>query len=470
MKCLNCHTEIGLLINLKKGFHSSDNVISKECKDCHSDHFGRKFQIIKFDKNKFDHSLSGFNLLGKHKNLDCEKCHNKEFIQSTEIRKRKKTFLGLEQTCNTCHEDYHKAQLKNDCESCHDFNAFAPATKFDHSNSKFKLNGKHLSVACVNCHPVNITQNSKFQKFIGISFKSCENCHKDPHNNRLGKDCKSCHTTDGFNILASNQKFNHSLTRFPLIGLHQQVNCDKCHKPNVKKLSFTNCLDCHTDFHKGQFVENDCSNCHSELGFSPSKFSIIQHDKSRFKLTGAHISIPCNECHYKEKQWIFKIQDLSCISCHNNIHKDFISPKFLGDNKCENCHTTDSWKDVTFDHNKTKFNLLGKHKEINCSSCHFKNFKNERKQVFINLSFECSSCHKDNHQDQFSSNGKTECQRCHTFDNWQISIFNHSNTRFKLDGQHEKVPCIKCHTQSIINSVKTIKYKFEDISCKSCHL
>ena len=52
-KCLDCHKEIATRINARKGYHASAEVRAKDCIKCHSDHHGRKFQMIHFDPDKF---------------------------------------------------------------------------------------------------------------------------------------------------------------------------------------------------------------------------------------------------------------------------------------------------------------------------------------------------------------------------------------------------------------------------------
>src|SRR5512139_2822916 len=54
-KCLTCHTEIKERVDANKGYHSSSEVKAKSCVACHNDHHGRTFEIIRFDKQNFDH-------------------------------------------------------------------------------------------------------------------------------------------------------------------------------------------------------------------------------------------------------------------------------------------------------------------------------------------------------------------------------------------------------------------------------
>jgi hypothetical protein len=85
-KCLACHTELKVRIDQKKGYHVSAEVKSKQCASCHNDHHGLTFQIIRIDKDKFNHNLSGYKLTGAHSRKKCEDCHKPAFITDIKIK------------------------------------------------------------------------------------------------------------------------------------------------------------------------------------------------------------------------------------------------------------------------------------------------------------------------------------------------------------------------------------------------
>ena len=82
--------------------------------------------MIRFDKDAFDHNLTGYLLEGQHDVIDCKECHAPDNINDLELKKRENTFLGLNKECLSCHEDFHQQTLSSDCISCHDFSAFRP--------------------------------------------------------------------------------------------------------------------------------------------------------------------------------------------------------------------------------------------------------------------------------------------------------------------------------------------------------
>ena len=471
--CLNCHGEIKKLQNNNEGYHSSADVKNKNCWKCHSEHNGRDFKIINFYPDKFDHSKAGFVLLGKHSQIKCSDCHQKKYIKQSNLMNRKNTYLGLSSKCVSCHEDYHQNTLGTNCSSCHDYNNFKTAAKFNHDSAKFKLTGAHEKVECDKCHQKGKRNGKDFQVFKGVKFSGCENCHKDIHNGKLGSNCQSCHTVTSFNAV-NKGAFDHSKTNFPLLGRHTSVKCNDCHKGGIgKKLLFGQCINCHTDYHHGDFTKNgkpaDCEQCHNVNGFSPSTFTLEDHGKINFVLTGSHLAVSCRSCHFVQSSWHFKNIGMNCIDCHKNIHGSELTNSFLPDNNCTKCHVTESWKSISFDHNTTKFKLEGKHKDVTCRKCHVTEKNGITVYAFKSLDARCETCHKDIHMGQFAENGNTNCLRCHYFGNWKPVKFDHNKTKFALEGAHKKIDCSKCHTSEKQNGVAFIKYKLKEFKCAFCH-
>lgn len=455
------------------GYHSSSEVKGKNCSGCHSEHHGRNFRIVNFNPNSFDHNKTGFSLTGKHSKTDCKKCHKADFITDNKLKKKKETYLGLVSYCYSCHEDVHQKTLSDNCSECHNTEAFKPAAKFDHSKAAFKLTGAHIKVECIGCHKVETKNGKKYQAFKNIPFQNCNSCHQDVHKGSFGQNCSSCHVSVSFKQINSSA-FDHNKTKFPLIGKHKFVGCNSCHKaPSGYKMKFTLCTDCHTDFHKAQFVVNNitqnCADCHSENGFRPSSFTLEMHNKTKFQITGAHLATPCESCHYQQNTWQFKGIQIECISCHENIHTNELKAEYLPNNDCRNCHQTESWNTINFDHSKTAFPLLGKHSSVSCGSCHRKTENELSLIIFSSVKKECESCHQDVHFNQFETEGVSDCSSCHSFENWKPEKFDHNKTKFNLDGAHKNIECYKCHPKVEQNGTTFIKFKLEEFKCATCH-
>jgi predicted CXXCH cytochrome family protein len=473
-KCLACHTEIQGRLSVQEGYHVSSEVKGKDCTVCHSDHHGKNFQMIRMDEGKFDHSQTGYTLSVPHSKKQCSDCHNAKFITDQKIKTKKYTRLGLGTSCLGCHVDYHQKTLSSDCSTCHNSDVFKPASKFNHETTKFRLSGRHVTVDCSKCHKVENVAGKKFQDFRVAEY-NCSSCHKDPHQNKFGLNCSQCHSEESFAVVKGVKGFDHNNTDYKLQDKHLTVNCKSCHKTKITDpLKFKLCTDCHTDYHKQQFASNgqspDCSKCHSVKGFTLFSFTTDQHNISSFPLEGAHLAIPCTDCHRKQKEWSFKRIGNKCNDCHKDIHQNQINTRFYPDGDCKICHTMASWDDIKFDHSKTEFNLTGEHLKTNCKSCHLiKASDGTTQQKFSGLPVNCSLCHQDKHSGQIEKSGVTNCSECHDTDNWKASKFNHNSTAFKLDGKHVNVPCIKCHKPQQEGSFFFVRYKLKVFTCESCH-
>jgi hypothetical protein len=322
-------------------------------------------------------------------------------------------------------------------------------------------------------------KGKEFQTFKGVAFESCNTCHADVHKGKLGLNCLECHTINSFTKLRDASSFNHNSTNYPLIGQHQKVDCKKCHiKAYTQPIKHDRCDDCHVDFHKGDFVTQnqnpDCKQCHTvDKPFTFSLYTIDEHNKSDFVLTGSHMASPCFLCHKPNERWSFKNLGSRCSDCHKNSHTGVMSETFLTLETCKNCHNTEVWSSINFDHNKTKWKLNGKHTEVSCRKCHYKTGSDSTQivQIFKNLSSQCTSCHKSIHGETFQDGETATCSQCHSDQKpWNEVTFNHNTTKFVLDGAHEKVSCTKCHKyQPMAQNTKYLQFKMESYKCIDCH-
>ncbi len=510
-KCLSCHTEIKTRVDKKQGYHASEKVYKKSCILCHSEHHGRKYEIVRFKEQGFDHNATGYKLEGKHAEKQCRDCHKPAFITDPLVKKKNFTFLGLNRDCRAaCHDDCHQGTLSPNCLECHTFNAFKPAPKFNHSKAAFALKGKHQQVECNKCHTLTTANGKEFRKYKGIPFAGCASCHKDVHDNKFGQRCADCHTEESFRAIKNTSGFNHNLTNFKLEGKHENVACRSCHKGNLTDaLKHDQCSDCHTDYHKGEFKDKspapDCKACHTVEGFDITLFTVEQHQQADFKLEGAHRAVPCFACHQKPERWKFRQIGETCNDCHKDIHEGNLDPKYYPEKNCRECHSAESWRQITFNHNKTKFPLTGKHEAQSCRSCHLakaqtqtnnklqeaasdkeakskdaaiskdavnsKDASTPGKEImlFTGLKSECQSCHTDEHEGQFAENNITNCASCHVPDGWPQTTFDHNNARFQLDGRHKAVACNKCHPLVEQGQRTYVLYKTGKIRCADCH-
>jgi hypothetical protein len=384
---------------------------------------------------------------------NCKECH---------VRFNKEAQTGL---CSDCHkevkadvlkhEGFHGRLDEKECRVCHTEHKGRGAkivvldtNSFDHAKTDFPLLGAHQKqekVKCKDCHD----PKKKYRE----APSACNDCHSkvDKHKGSLGTDCKSCHNERDW----KDTKFNHSLekTHFALLGKHVDVKCSKCHIDSTKfKGAPHECVACHikADKHKGQYGKK-CETCHVERDWKKITFD---HDtKTKFKLLGKHDEVKCVSCH-KTPLYAKEKTPTTCIACHR---KDDVHKGTFGD-KCESCHSEEKWKSAKFNHDKdTKFPLLGKHVTTKCDACH----KPELKATATKIATTCIGCHKkdDKHKESFG----TKCESCHKEKDWKEISFDHTrDTKYVLNGKHEKVKCIACHTG------KLYQQKLSQ-DCISCH-
>lgn len=377
----------------------------------------------------------------------CEKCHT-PFQRATQTK-----------LCLDCHDKvdadrrrrrgFHAKNptaAKAECRHCHsehkgidaDITGLDKST-FDHAQTDYPLKGRHVGVACEACHE----QGKPYR----AAKLDCIGCHKkdDPHKTRLGERCETCHNVEGWQKTST---FDHDKTKFPLVEAHKKVACDKCHAGEVYKGVPTVCSGCHTlqDVHKGAYGTK-CEACHVSSKWKTIKFD---HDRdTKFPLKGGHKTAKCAACHLDN---IYTVRiSKTCSGCHGrqDPHKGT-----LGTN-CAKCHNETSWiARVAFDHDLTKFPLIGLHAAVGCASCH-------RTKTYSEAPKTCEACHSDSHH---QGRVGSACVRCHTPNGWKLWVFDHArDARFELTGAHRSLDCHACH------KVKGAKRVPVPKACIACH-
>ncbi len=482
-KCLDCHKEIKTRVSRGAGYHASKEAKGKDCTICHSDHHGRNFDIIRFDKNKFNHNLTGFELTGAHKTIDCRQCHKADYVEDRELKKKPKTYLGLGQKCSSCHEDYHQQTLSGDCAKCHSTTVFAPASKFNHNKTDFPLLGQHKTVDCTKCHQKETRNGKDFQVFAGVKSSNCNTCHTDPHNYNLGTNCKQCHVEQSFTSLAGIKRFDHGETEFPLKGKHRQADCAACHTMNASPTTIfqdrlglrgNDCARCHEDAHDNKFGSR-CAECHNENSFraSPGSLKNFNHARTGFELVGKHTAVDCKKCH-TSGSLTTPLKHYTCDACHTDYHEGQMASILGLSPDCSKCHTEQGFETSFFtiaDHAKTKFPLNGGHAATPCFACHKK--EPEKKWQFRKIGERCVDCHQDIHQGYLDQKFYPDrsCDKCHISSGWVENHFDHNQTRFKLQGAHAKQQCTACHKNDDASAkpVPSPIFANTPMVCSSCH-
>lgn len=404
--CKECHKSDFISDNNLKKRKNTYLGLSENCIPCHEDYHQKTLGVNCSSCHntetfkpaaKFDHSTAAFKLTGAHQKVQCISCHKIEMKNGKEFQ----TFKGIPfQNCISCHKDVHNGSFGQNCSSCHVTASFKQinSAAFDHSRTKFPLVGKHKLVSCNNCH--------RAPSGFKMKFDLCTDCHTDFHKaqfvveNRT-QTCSDCHNENGFRPSTFTIE-RHNKSKFQITGAHLATPCESCHyQQNTWHFKGTgiDCISCHENIHinelKSEYLpENKCSVCHRTESWNTISFD---HNQTNFPLQGKHSSAGCGNCHRKEIdntiKIIFKSVRKECESCHKDIH--FGQFKVEGISDCSRCHSFENWKPEKFDHNKTKFNLEGAHKNIECSKCHPQIEMSSNTFIKFKLEdFKCAACHK----------------------------------------------------------------------------
>jgi hypothetical protein len=103
--CQSCH------VNGQYNGTPTDCYSCHAAQDAHGGQFGTNCGAChnpsSWKNATFDHNNTSFPLIGKHTNLECQKCHGNGVYQGTPTQ------------CSACHEDKHNGENGPDCGACH---------------------------------------------------------------------------------------------------------------------------------------------------------------------------------------------------------------------------------------------------------------------------------------------------------------------------------------------------------------
>lgn len=251
-QCTSCHVD----------YH--DGGMGASCTDCH-DTSSWTIDRTGFESG-FDHSGTGFELMGAHETAPCASCHDAgsppafiemQFAPGSVDREYAQPLV---EDCLSCHVDRHEGAFVNGpggpvCSSCHGEDHWLPSSYdlFRHNEeTTFLLDGAHLATPCGSCH-------SSFDAAVPTTFAveqpTCVGCHStdDPHGSQFAdRECSGCHVTTTFDI----DPFDHDGTRFALDDTHREVPCASCHTADPEAQDpetirytplDTTCRSCHGD-------------------------------------------------------------------------------------------------------------------------------------------------------------------------------------------------------------------------------
>ncbi len=256
-RCLECHTDVGTEIQTGGGLHSA--MLGRgtpagggvECRPCHTEHRGPNGNLTLVDAANFPHDSTGFSLAAHRQTsiaqpVTCSDCHGGDIMRFDPA------------ACGACHVRLDNAYMATHsqafgqaCLECHD-GVDRYGAGFDHNRTAFRLEAKHVQVACRECHA-----GARAPEDFRNTPHACEGCHDEPvfHATLFPTGCDSCHTAGGWAPARYDRPH-----RFPVDHEDAQV-CRDCHDD----LRTYTCAGCHPDREiAGQHLEEgirDFSNC-----------------------------------------------------------------------------------------------------------------------------------------------------------------------------------------------------------------
>jgi hypothetical protein len=198
-------------------------------------------------------------------------------------------------------------------------------------------------------------------------------------------------------------------------------------------MRFEKCTDCHWDAHLGQLQASSyatappgaqpagagktCDRCHGLEGFLPALYEVEDHQKVAYRLDGAHRTVACAACHPKDPRLEAKLPAAQ------------------------------------------RARLEAQHRTVKPSLALL---------AIPRAGKDCRVCHRDPHAGQFQQRQDREgCVGCHGLEGWKPARFDHTrDSRYKLEGKHEKAACASCHRPA---EGGTVRYKPLPLACAGCH-
>ncbi|MCF8413574.1 MAG: hypothetical protein K9G44_09180, partial [Melioribacteraceae bacterium] len=498
--CYSCHptgSEESSFNHSNTGFPLEGAHVANTCEDCHASGFSNtSSDCISCHTTNFN-STTDPNHLALSFPQTCDECHTTQpgwspasYTNHDNVYPLVGAHAVIANNCNDCHTDYNNtpntcfgchetdynstgdpahlsAGFSQNCEDCHNPNAWEPST-FDHDNQFFPIYlGKHSGEwdNCSDCHNVP----SSYQVF------TCIDCHEhnqtDMNSEHAGingysyesNSCYACHPTG-----EKEGTFDHASTGFPIDGAHVENSCNDCHATGYTNTS-SDCVSCHSSEytsttnpnHQTLSFSQTCDECHTtQQGWSPA---IMSNHSDFYSLTGAHntIASDCNSCH----EGNYTSNKSECNDCHSADYQATSNPNHQTaglTTDCESCHTTNpGWTPASYTDHNDVFPIIGAHTAIanNCNDCHNNNYSSTPNTCFGCHSSDYNSVSDPQHNPGFS----TDCESCHSQNAWEPSTFDHDLQLFPIySGEHngEWNNCSDCHN---------VAADYNQFTCIDCH-
>jgi hypothetical protein len=197
--------------------------------------------------------------------------------------------------------------------------------------------------------------------------------------------------------------------------------------------------------------------------------------------------VACVKCHtpvgalrdeQKQPELRWKpLEHRDCAPCHKDPHGGRLP------GACDRCHTDtrDFLKVITgrFDHDKTRYPLRGRHRDVPCARCHDPGIAGEGHGDAPPFAH-CTDCHHDDHHGTATlAKRVVDCDDCHDVNAFKPSTYTvamHAKSNYALLGRHATTACAGCHPQVATTSADTltlgrarVRLRPPAQECNACH-
>ena len=415
-------------------------------------------------RTRFDHLTTGFELLGRHRDLPCEACHVNA------------VFKGTPRDCVACHgagtavrataKPSSHILTTDRCGACHTPVAWVPAVDFDHTQTLGSCSSCHNNVQAQGKDPQHIATSLECNAchdtlgWAGAAFNhagitsGCASCHNGTnapgmpadHIPTAGVPCEDCHSTTEFTTF-DGATMDHAAVA--------SVACSTCHEAG-RSFAGTPLLE--TRPPPPHPATGECSTCHTTVSWNATD------------LPANHIPLPaadagnCALCHSNQSDFsVYAMNHVNiasnCAQCHgpglsfaNMAPPTLVEPPSnhipTGGAPCEDCHAPTQF--TTFDGAVMDHAVVA---STPCSTCHE-----------AGMSFAGTPVVETRPAPPHPATG--ECSNCHTTANWNAT---------DLPASHIPLPaadagnCSLCHTNPSDYSVYVMNHVNIASNCAQCH-
>jgi len=471
----------------------------------------------------FDHTRTGFILIGVHTTLRCEQCHVDAIFKNTRkdcagchsvgsrvgATPKPVNHVPTTSPCDTCHVSATSFQVKSfkhigissGCAACHNGKSLGVVSK--------PVNHFPTLLPCENCHTNTNTFSSWKMDHAGIT-SGCTSCHSGQFasvvskpathiTTPVGAGCETCHTQANTGNYASflGAVYDHTGV---VAG-----SCSNCHngsypgvvgKPSMHITipSGATCDTCHTQANTGNYTSflgafydhtavaaGSCSNCHN--GSFPGVLGKpVNHIPTAAACDACHTQSNTNNfLSFKGGAYNHAGAAGTCSTCHTGSYSGAVGKPanhLTTSFQCDTCHTQTASQSYT-----TWLGALYSHSGATgiCSTCHTGAFSGVlgKPATHLPTTAQCDNCHTPTNTNNYSAflggiynhitpTAAGVCSTCHTGS--YTNALGKSATHMLTTAQ-----CDTCHTQTLTQNYTTFLgalYNHTGVvagSCATCH-